>query len=56
MDSSDLEIIIEVEQLDAQYLQGRKTIPVKVLVSMLLGANCEEVFIRSFFVLRPIIL
>jgi hypothetical protein len=30
------EIIIDVEQLHAQYLQGRKTIPVKVLVSMLL--------------------
>ncbi|XP_047076398.1 uncharacterized protein LOC124686515 isoform X1 [Lolium rigidum] len=48
MDSSDPDIIIEVEQLLAQYKQGRKTIPVKVLVSILLGANSEEVFIRSF--------
>jgi hypothetical protein len=48
MDSCDPDIIIEVEQLHAQYKQGRKTIPVKVLVSILLGTNSEEVFIRSF--------
>ncbi|KAK1609349.1 hypothetical protein QYE76_033022 [Lolium multiflorum] len=30
MDSSDPDIIIEVEQLLAQYKQGRKTIPVKI--------------------------
>jgi hypothetical protein len=41
----------EVEDIRGQYLQGKKQITNKNLESVLLGANNEVVFIRSFLLL-----
>ena len=47
LDSRDPEVIIEVESIRRQYLQGN-SIPVGRVESLMLGTNNEIVFLRSF--------
>ncbi|KAM0879114.1 hypothetical protein ACQ4PT_034441 [Festuca glaucescens] len=51
MESTDPEIIREVEGIHDQYLLGKKQITVSNVESVLLGANEEVIFIRSFLLL-----
>jgi hypothetical protein len=50
-ESSDPEIIREVDEIQRQYLQGKKQIGVSNVESVLLGSNEEVIFIRSFLLL-----
>jgi hypothetical protein len=51
MESTDPDIVSEVEGIHARYLIGKKQITVANVESVLLGSNEEIVFIRSFLML-----